>query len=232
MTMAKNINIKILGIVFVSLLLIFAICPKSSYALIPIVGDMGGSTEGLGNFSGTFSYNASILTISLLNTSDPSNGGFITALAFNNPLNGAVTSVALTNVTLSYTTDEVFQSLGLTNNGLNAEPFGYFDMGASLSDKFHGGGTAGDGIGVGKSGTFEFTLGGSGFNEADFVNELSQGGNRSSWFLVRFRGFIEEEPGSDKVPPEIIPEPTSLVLLGFGLFGMAGIKIKRRKLKW
>ncbi len=73
-----------------SLLLVFAAFPQSSYALM-ISGDPLASTQGLANFTGSLTYNATAsnsatLMVNLTNTT-PAGGGFITAFALNNPGN-------------------------------------------------------------------------------------------------------------------------------------------------
>ncbi len=210
----------------VCLFFVLAIFPKSSYAIF-ISADMADSTDGLGDFTGNLIYSYAsptnaTLSLSLNNTSDPTNGGFITAFVFNNP------SDYITQVLLSSSPSN-FQLLGLTDNGIDASPFGAFDFGAGISDNFLGGGNPNDGIGVGESGAFVFTLSGDNLNMLDEISflerELSFEGNPSEPFIVRFRGF--NNGGSDKVPDcYVIPEPTTLSLLGLGL--LAFVRRKRR----
>src|SRR5262245_2232709 len=56
--------------------------------MVQIAADQSSSTEGLGNFSGSISYefdvfDGGLLTIELTNTSPGANGGFLTGFVFN-----------------------------------------------------------------------------------------------------------------------------------------------------
>ncbi|WP_207191890.1 hypothetical protein, partial [Paracraurococcus ruber] len=156
----------------------------------------------LGSFTGTLTYNASsdtqaTLNVSLSNTSPTANGGYLTAFVLNNP--GGITGVALTSAPNNF-----WSVLGLTNNGVNAAPYGQFDFGASTGNGFEGGGQPSRGIATGASGSFAFSLTGSGLlslSDTTFLTTLSSGpgiGQGAEDFVARFRGF--ENGGSDKVP--------------------------------
>jgi hypothetical protein len=190
------------------------------------------STEGvesLGSFSGSISYASSqssqgTLTVQLTNTSPGGNGGYLTAFAFNLP-QADIDAVLFS----SSDPDFVLLNPSLADNGINASPFGHFDLGASLGSGFQGGGAPSKGIAVNQEATFTFTLQGQGLDlldPSDFLAELSQPpgiGEGAKAFVARFRGF--NNGGSDKVPGEAAdgeiqsfdqPEPSSLLLLGLG----------------
>lgn len=179
----------------------------------------GGSTEGLGAFTGSMDYsftnaNNAQLIVSLTNTSPPANGGFITAFGFQQP--GGITGVSLSTLT------NLDTLLGgpTFSGGISAPPFAGLDIGAGLDNSWLGGGNPNPGIGVGVTGTWTFTLTGTGLDNLDsqsFVDEL---------MVVRFRGFVDG--GSDKVPT---PEASSVILAGLGLAGVALLVRRGRKAK-
>lgn len=179
---------------------------KASADIINIVADTNNSTEGLGNFSGTLQYdylmgNMGLLTVMLNNTSDESNGGWITGLIFNFATNDENASANLADAT------HPFENAPWQNGAPFGDPF---MGGAALGGDWLGGGDPGFGIAVGDSGTFSFDI-----NATD-AELLTAGsflqGMFDYNFLVRFKGF--ENGGSDKVPA--VPAPGALVIFGLG----------------
>jgi hypothetical protein len=185
----------------------------------------------IGDFTGILSIVAvdsdtATLSISLTNSATTAAGGKITGFVLNNPGN-AITSIS------GYSTNKgSFQQLGLSNSGISAAPNGGFDLGAALGGNFLGGGSPNNGILIGQTGTFSFTLEGANVDTLtaqDFFDELSTGvsADKQLAFDVRFRGF--DNGGSEKVPgTPVIPEPSTYAMLGIGL-GLLGFAAKRRR---
>lgn len=186
----------------------------ASADIINIAADVGSSEHGLGDFSGTIEYNFlsgnnGQLIVSLTNTSEPTNGGFITALLFNI---GAPERSGTDTASLVFTNYPDFVTI--PGPGINGSPYGLFDAGAGLGAQFEGGGNPNLGVAVGQTGVFEFLV------NSPFASVLSAAsfisGPNDFNFLVRFRGF--NDGGSDKVP---VPVPGSVFLLGLGAIAVS-----------
>ena len=191
-------------------------------APVPIMSDTANSTGGLGSVVGSIDYahdagNTGWLRISLTNTSDPANGGFLTAFAFNIGGAGAAAGATLISGPAPF--------LGIVN--VNAAPFGSnFDSGAAATEgKFQGSGNPSRGLAVGQTGVFSFLVTSAGAAQLTSEDFLT-GGPYPFNFAVRFRGF--ENDGSDKVPAIIaMPLPGPAAMAGAGLLFM-GLRRRRR----
>lgn len=179
------------------------------------------STEGLGVFAGSVSFDSGALSLqfSLTNTSPAANGGVITGFAFTLPA-----GVTAAPDTFSYPAFQFVSPVGVA-------PWGTLSAGAALGGDWQGGGPPFGGIPVGGTGDFSFSLSGEitlaqMFPDPDAVA-----------FAVRFRGF--EDGGSDKVPgwgdpgvtpTDPIPEPASLITGALLLLGSGAIA-RRKKVR-
>lgn len=188
--------------------------------IIEIGGYTPGSTEGIGNFSGSLEYSTEnvfsttgLLTVSLTNTSNESNGGYLTGFVFNITSSDSDASASLLSGN--------FSLVGISN--ASAAPFGTFDAGAAIGGNWLGGGAPHGGIGVGQTGIFEFLVNAG--DAGSLTAESFLGNFGDNGFVVRFRGFVDG--GSDKVPGvsiTYIPAPAAL-----GLFLLAGLTGRRRR---
>lgn len=184
------------------------VCASAAQAdMINIVPAPGTSTANLGVFSGTAIWNPKganqgQLTITLTNAAGTAAGGKLTGFVFN------VNTTAALTATLDTRPNANWQFM----NNPSASPFdGPFRFGAAIGGSFEGGGNPNNGLSIGQTGTFMFTISGSGVGNLrviDFVN-FSQGVN----FAVRFRGF--DNGGSDKIGA-IVPAPGAVALMGMG----------------
>jgi hypothetical protein len=198
-----------------------------------------------GDCSGTMSYSATdathaTLSFTLTNDSDPAFGGFLTALAFNNPSNKILTVGEDPSFPANF-------NVLLHNDTINGMPLGKFDILVTTDrspgdNSFEGSGPPSKGIAAGASATFMLALTGTGLDTIDntdflgtFSVDASEGGN--IWGAVRFRGFSSDAPGgrSDKDPlaalvPTVtqVPAPMSLLLVGLGVISLGSLV--RRKM--
>ena len=196
-------------------------------SIVSIESDSANSESGLGRFTGSVEYFdlTSTLVVTLTNTSDLSNGGYITGFLFNIASSDPRASASLLD---SPAPTHPFENC--TGNGLSGQPFGNpFTAGAAMGGDFLGGGSPVKGIAVGDTGTFSFHVNAADANFLSAMNFIT-GGPYDFNFLVRFRGF--DDGGSDKVPvhTNFVPLPPALPLGATGLvFAIIGSWRMRRK---
>lgn len=192
--------------------------------VVSIQGVVSGSTEATGaTYSGSLEYNfmggnTGELKVTLTNDSPASVGGFLTGFLFR--------ADAVTGATLTSANPVFFNDTGADSGS----PFGTFDGGAALGGSFLGGGSPTNGLAVGQTGNFVFSITSataSTLNAADFLGTLDS--HSSVGFLVRFRGLTDG--GSDKVPgggtdTVVIPLPNAGMLAGAGLLALG---LRRRR---
>ena len=190
----------------------FAIALTAAAASAGSLNIAGGMSESIGNtgacFEGGIEYifnggTEGTLTISLTNMTDLSVGGYLTGFVFNIESIDAGASASLLS-----TTDADFLDTGAEN----AAPFGMFTAGAALGANWEGGGNPSNGIGMGVTETFVFTVSAIDASSLDAISFIGDSGDN---FAVRFRGLLNGD--SDKVSAVPAPGTGALALLGLGI---------------
>ena len=206
----------------VVMVLLGLVAPDVSQAtLTGLCGPLTSEEAQLGFCQKSLTISGSWMMILLSNTSPDGNGGFIVADAFNLPDRVAATLFSTSNP--DFTT--------FLEGNVQTAPFGtrtdVISVGGDVNTAFTGtGNTPNDGIGVGQSAQFVFSLSSTGVNEADVFNSE----------LIRFNGLTDG--GTDKTgvhlddpnePPAAVPEPMTLLLMGPGMAGFMWLRRRRRR---
>jgi hypothetical protein len=188
------------------------------------------SYTGLTNTSG-------VVDIAITNTSGAElfpNDPRLTSFAFNLPGAPTVTGIS------SFTSSLSGWTSSYDRNDIDTPgQFGFYDAAALTGPNFNGG-SPNSGIARGVTGNFSFTLNGSGMlglNESSFLSLLSYdapGGpnEHEDYFIGRFQRVglfglfsdVATPTGQPTPPTRDVPEPTTLMLSGLGLLGMAAIR--------
>ena len=189
------------------------------------------STTGVGDSNliadVLFTYNGvNTINIAITNNSLPAAGPDprLTAFAFNIP--DEVTGIDI------YAGPTGWGGVYDEDNIDTPGQFGFFDI-AGLTGSNFGGGDANDGIARGYASSFFFQLLGTGLgslSEDDFLasNSFDPGAPDEDVqvFIVRWQRTGLDGEGSDVGIPSV-PEPATMLLLGVGLIGLAGIGRKK-----
>lgn len=173
-----------------------------------------------GSVSYQFDTNTSTGTavFTMTNTTNASIGGFFTAFVFD--IDDSFSNFSVPTLNPS---DPDFSLIGTTT--LNEfGPFGTtaFDAGAGIGGQFQGGGSPQDGIGIGQTGTFTFTVTGG---DAGSLSAMSFLGDNGDGIALRFRGLTGG--GSDKLLVTVVPLPPAV----FGAGAMLGMGMLVRRIR-
>ena len=194
-------------------------------AIVPITSNSALSAAGQGTFVGTLDYTflggtAGKLDVTLTNTTPVGIGGYITAFMFRPPpALGTFTSVL---------TASNFPLLTNIPAGANGSPFpGSWIGGAGLNNAWLAGGAPANGIGIGQTGIFSFSITGANASMLSSDSFVSGGSVSDPYaFVVRLRGMNGPDAvsDSDKVPANQLPAPGAVALLA-----LAGVARSRRR---
>lgn len=210
----------------ISAVLVLLLVTGSSWAVpIDLVGYLYPTLSAHVEF--TYSgenYSSGNIYIDIRNTSSVPVGEDprLTAFAFNAP-----DGVSFANSRQPTGWQGIYAPPGINTPG----QFGIYDLGASSGPNFNGG-SPNYGAAVGQ--TFSFTIHVNGsdmqsLTENSFLGLLSEGLN-GQYFIARFQRVGPGGAFSDVAIPgtSSVPEPGTLLLLGVGIAGIAGIRRKKR----
>jgi hypothetical protein len=210
-----------------AILLVFGVLfSGSAYATITSVSfDLYGVNYAGIETKVDFSYDGvNKATITLDNTS--SINSILTAFAFNVPSNVIGASLSYTGV------DAGTWALAFSPDNIDLpQPFGLFDVGAYTVPLFKGGDPK-NGIYEGDDATFYLTFAGSGLDSLtanSFFSLLSYEEKQNDYpvnFIARYQGVGLGREGSDV--GVVVPEPSTFVLLGMGIAGMAFLSRRKK----
>lgn len=218
---------KLLGYFLCVMLLVFGFAPSAwtdSFTLqgVNYPSQISADVDFNYSYVGDNSYADGTFNISITNTSSITSS--LTAFAWNIPESVGISGASSFGNPTGW-------GFVVSNDGINTPgQFGKFDSAGITGPNFNGGNVA-DGIPQGSTFNFEFGIKGSGLDlsASDFLNTLSAPGPGQSNpqnFIARFQGL--PDGGSDVA---VVPEPTTIVLLGFGMVGLLGFGRKRFKKK-
>lgn len=170
----------------------------------------------------TYEDTIGLLTLDVLNNSNPAIGGFMTAFVFNTP----------GGLTLDTFTPPADGDPWTATGPVNANPYGTFDLLTSATNSQWDGGGQPQGLAPGEQQTFTYDFSGAiaSVDIQDFVDATTTSNKGAFFFVGRFRGISGlDGSDSDKLPNgTVVPIPGAAWLFGTGLIALAGFARRKR----
>jgi hypothetical protein len=200
---------------------VLLMCLSTWAGAVTITNTTGGPAGD--SFSGTVTYSADVLTITLDNTSSTTD--HITGFVFNAPSGDTVT--------LATNPENNFYNLGsLSASARTASGYGVYSDGAAVGGDFSGSGNAYLGIAKGVTDTFTYDVSGagaSGLTAYSFLCDTGPSGTDSAQFVVRYNGnacMAASDASNNNTSP--VPLPASS-WIGMAAVSLGGLLAKKRK---
>lgn len=181
---------------------------SSSLSFESVAGVLGSDAS----YAGSIRLTGSTLTLRLETRGST---GYLTGVAFNAP-EGAITGMT--------SAPDQFKIL----DRAGASPFGVYTHGASLGGSWQHGGNPAEGVAVGDSATFVYSLANDGYKATDFWSATCTKTEGCIPFAARFRG--QDLNAHDKVAAALspVPEPETYALMLAGI-ALVGFVARRRR---